>query len=107
MGRTLALVGAAILVIGLALMLAATARGVLILSVLGLHTQDSTRGDFSISAPQTLAIQGGALGGAVKAVLTGNFFEALRDPSLGLVTFPGFRMPGLLFTGSVGVDAET
>ena len=30
---------------------AATARGVLVLSVLGLHTQDSTRGDFSISAP--------------------------------------------------------
>lgn len=86
--------------------LAAAGRGVLVLSVLGLHTQDSTRGDFSISAPQTLAIRGGALGGAVKAVLTGNFFEALRDPNLGLVAFEGFRMPGLLFTGSVGVDAE-
>ena len=86
--------------------LAGSGRGVLVLSVLGLHTQDSTRGDFSISAPQTLAIRGGSLGGAVKAVLTGNFFDALRDPKLGLVAFPGFRMPGLLFTGSVGVDAE-
>lgn len=82
-------------------------RGALVLSVLGLHTQDPTRGDFSVSAPQTLAIRGGALGGAVKAVLTGNFFEVLRDPRLGLVAFEGFRMPGLLFTGSVGVDAET
>jgi PmbA protein len=86
--------------------LAAAGRGVLVLSVLGLHTQDSTRGDFSISAPQTLAIEGGALGGAVKAVLTGNLFEALRDPRLGLVAFAGYRMPGLLFTGSVGVDSE-
>jgi len=81
-------------------------RGVLVLSVLGLHTQDPTRGDFSISAPQTLAIEGGVLGGGVKAVLTGNFFEVLRDPRLGFVAFEGFRTPGLLFTGSVGIDSE-
>ena len=80
-------------------------RGVLVLSLLGLHTQDTTRGDFSISAPQTLAVDGGALGAGVKAVLTGNFFEVLRDPELSFVTFEGFRTPGLLYRGSVGVDA--
>jgi PmbA protein len=81
-------------------------RGVLVLSVLGLHTQDPSRGDFSVSAPQTLAISEGTLGGGVKAVLTGNFFEALRDPRLSFVSFEGFRTPGLLFTGSVGIDSE-
>jgi PmbA protein len=81
-------------------------RGVLVLSLLGLHTQDTTRGDFSISAPQTLTVEGGALGSGVKAVLTGNFFEVLRDPELGFVTFEGFRTPGLLYSGSVGVDAS-
>ena len=71
-----------------------------------LHTQDPTRGDFSVSAPQTLAIADGVLAGGVKAVLTGNFFEALRDPRLSFVTFEGFRTPGLLFTGSVGIDSD-
>lgn len=85
----------------------AVPRGVLVLSLLGLHTQDSTRGDFSISAPQTLAITGGDLGGAVKAVLTGNFFEVLRAPGLVFVRFDGFRTPGLLYDGSVGVDSAT
>jgi PmbA protein len=78
-------------------------RGVLVLSLLGLHTQDSTRGDFSVSAPLTLAIADGELRGAVKAVLAGNFFDVLRDPRLELIAFEGFRMPGLLCTGSVGL----
>ena len=81
-------------------------RGAMILSLLGLHTQDASRGDFSVSAPQTLAIRGGTLGGSVKAVLTGNFFDVLRDPALVFVSFEGFRTPGLLFSGSVGVDTR-
>lgn len=79
-------------------------HGVLVLSLLGLHTQDTTRGDFSVAAPQTLAIQKGALGGGLKAVLTGNFFEVLRDPRLVFVRFEGFRTPGLLFESSVAVE---
>lgn len=82
-------------------------RGVLVLSLLGLHTQDSTRGDFSVSSPQTLAIRDGSLGRGVKAILTGNLFQVLRDPALLLVAFEGFRTPGLLFEGSVGIDAPS
>ncbi len=76
----------------------------MVLSLLGLHTQDPTRGDFSLSAPLCLALRGGELGGAVKAVLTGNFFDVLRDPRLGFVAFEGFHTPGLLYTGSVGLS---
>lgn len=79
-------------------------RGVLVLSLLGLHTQDTTRGDFSVAAPQSLAIRSGTLGGGLKAVLTGNFFEVLRDPRLTFVAFEGFRTPGLLFDGSVAIE---
>jgi len=85
--------------------LRSVARGALVLSLLGLHTQDTTRGDFSVSAPQTIAIRAGSLGGAVKAVLTGNMFDVLRDAALTFVSFEGFRTPGLLFPGSVGVDS--
>ena len=56
--------------------------------------------------PRRSRYSGGALGGAVKAVLTGNLFEALRDPTLGLVTLSGLPDARTLFTGSVGVDAE-
>src|SRR5207249_2101545 len=79
-------------------------RGALVLSLLGLHTQDATRGDFSVSAPQTIAIKDGTLGGSIKAVLTGNFFDVLRDPRLAFVAFEGFRTPGLLFEGPVGIS---
>src|SRR5258705_12799711 len=36
--------------------LSLTTGGALVLSVLGVHTQDFTSGDFSLSAPQTLAV---------------------------------------------------
>ena len=79
-------------------------RGLLVLGVLGLHTQDHTSGEFSLSAPQSLAVGPGRLGGRVRAGLSGNFFECLRSPALRLVRFPGFHMPGLLIPAIVAVD---
>ena len=70
--------------------------GALVLSVLGVHTQDATSGDYSLSAPQVLAIEDGRLGGRLRATLTGNLFEALRSEALRLVRFDGFSTPGLL-----------
>jgi PmbA protein len=71
--------------------------GALVLSVLGIHTQDSASGDFSLSAPQVLRIDEGALGGRTRATISGNLFEALRSPSLQLVQFDGEHTPGMLF----------
>ncbi len=70
--------------------------GALVLSVLGVHTQDSASGDFSLSAPQTLAIDGNGLVGRVRATISGNLFDLLSDDELRFVHFEGENIPGLL-----------
>lgn len=70
--------------------------GVLVLSVLGVHTQDATSGDFSLSAPQALRISGAGFTGRLRATLSGNVFELLRSDALMLVRFEGEPLPGLL-----------
>jgi len=80
-------------------------RGLVVFSVLGLHTQDPTSGDFSVAAPQSLAIRAGRLGGRVRAALTGNFLQALHSPDMRLVRFPGQPMPGILLPAGLSVDA--
>ncbi len=69
--------------------------GTLVLAVLGVHTQDPASGDFSLSAPQALAISDGAARGRVRVTLSGNLFEALSDDDLRRVRFPGEDVPGL------------
>ncbi len=73
--------------------LVAAEGGVLILSMLGMHTQDSSRADYSLSVPQGLLIRGGRPAGRVKVEINGNFFANLRDPALRFVRFPA--QPGL------------
>jgi PmbA protein len=75
--------------------LAAAAGGGLVLSVLGVHTQDFTSGDFSLSAPQTLAVGPKALAGRFRATISGNVFALLNSPEMALVRFPGEHSPGL------------
>jgi len=70
--------------------------GALVLSVLGVHTQDFSSGDFSLSAPQSLAVGRRGLAGRLRATVSGNVFGLLRSPQLDLVRFPGEHTPGLL-----------
>jgi PmbA protein len=76
--------------------IAASPGGALVLSVLGVHTQDFSSGDFSLSAPQTLAIGNHGFTGRLRATISGNVFERLRSKELALVRFPGEHTPGLL-----------
>ncbi|MDA8223874.1 metallopeptidase TldD-related protein [Desulfosporosinus sp.] len=55
--------------------------GVLILSVLGLHTQDSVSGSYSLSAPHSLRILKGQIAGKTDVKLSGNFFADLAAPT--------------------------
>lgn len=71
-------------------------RGILVLRVLGIHTLDPASGDFSLAAPQALAVVRGRPAGRIRATLAGNLFEALRDSSARLVDFEGEPQPGLL-----------
>jgi PmbA protein len=59
-----------------------TERGLLINNLMGMHTQDSTSGRYSVSAPQSLVINQGEIIGTVKTTLNGNFFENLNDEKL-------------------------
>ncbi|WP_407307397.1 metallopeptidase TldD-related protein [Desulfosporosinus sp. SB140] len=55
--------------------------GVLILSVLGLHTQDAVAGSYSLSAPHSLRIIKGQIVGRTDVKLTGNFFSDMAAPT--------------------------
>ena len=70
--------------------------GLLAFRALGVHTLDPTSGDFSLSAPQSLAIGSNGPLGRARANLVGNLFHALRDPFLALVDVPGEPQPGIL-----------
>jgi PmbA protein len=70
--------------------------GLVVLSALGLHTQDTASGDFSLTAPQAIVVRGGRAVESVKAVLAGNFYRALEDARTRLVRMPGSRFPGLI-----------
>lgn len=70
--------------------------GALVLSVLGVHTQDLSSGDFSLSAPRALRIGPDGPTGKVKATLSGNVFDVLRSEGLRRVRFEGETVPGLL-----------
>ena len=69
----------------------------MVLSVLGVHTQDSASGDFSLSAPQTLVVGPDGITGRMRGTISGNLFELLSADSLRFVDVEGEHTPGLLF----------
>ena len=68
----------------------------LVLHVLGVHTQDAVSGDFSLSAPQSLRVEAGEARGRVRATISGNLFDLLRRQDTAFVSFEGETTPGLL-----------
>jgi PmbA protein len=75
---------------------AGAAGGALVLSVLGVHTQDPSSGDFSLSAPQSLLLDSDGVRGRLRATISGNVFDLLRSDDLRFVRFEGEQTPGLL-----------
>jgi len=71
--------------------------GALVLTVLGVHTQDLASGDFSLASPQSLRIGADGFAGKLRATISGNLFDVLRGDRLELVRFEGEHTPGLLF----------
>jgi len=77
-------------------LLADVERGLVVYSLLGMHTQDSSSGSYSLVASQARAIVDGRLrDGKIKAVLSGNFFEHLRDDRTRFAPFPHEWNPGM------------
>ncbi len=80
-------------------------KGLLVYSVLGMHTQDSTSGRYSVSAPRCLVIENGELKGRVKVTLNGNFFDNINDPRTRFGWDPYEDNPALEMTCQVVVES--
>jgi PmbA protein len=75
--------------------------GLIVLSVLGLHTQDSTSGSFSLTADQSLLVENGQIIGKTKAVINGDFLNSLTLNDSQFGTVAGKDNPGLLMMAAV------
>ncbi|NMA69076.1 MAG: peptidase [Desulfitobacterium sp.] len=75
--------------------------GILILSVLGMHTQNSASGDYSLSAPQSLRILDGKIIGKRDVKIQGNFFKDLASEKTRLGTTEIDSKPYLVIQGEV------
>lgn len=71
-------------------------RGLIVLSVLGLHTQDSALGSFSLTADQSLLVENGQILGKTKAVINGDFLTSLNLNDSLFGTVEGEDNPGFL-----------
>lgn len=76
---------------------------ILILSVLGVHTQNEITGDYSLPCPSALYFEDGKIVGPINCVLTGNFFEKLNDDSLGFIKHPAFSKPLFGFDSQLSI----
>ncbi|AHF07745.1 metallopeptidase TldD-related protein [Desulfitobacterium metallireducens] len=76
--------------------LAGIEDGILILSVLGMHTQNSVAGEYSLSAPQSLRIENGKIVGKTDVKLSGNFFKDLKSPYTRFAKSELFTKPYIL-----------
>ncbi len=72
----------------------------LITSVLGLHTQDSGRGDYSLAVPHGIVIREGEMIGSAKSILSGNYFDDLQKEIITLIS-PFHLFQGMAFQGRV------
>lgn len=78
-------------------------RGMIVLSVLGLHTQDSSSGSFSLTADQGLLVENGQIIGKTKAVINGDFLNSLTTMDSQFVVVEGEDNPGYLMTATASV----
>jgi PmbA protein len=78
-----------------------TEHGMIIYSVLGLHTQDASSGHFSLTADQCLLVEQGEIVGKVKAVINGDFLGALLQEDSRLGSVVGEDNPGFAFWATV------
>jgi PmbA protein len=77
-----------------------TEHGMIVYSILGLHTQDTSSGHFSLTADQCLLVERGEIVGKVKAVINGDFLKALLQEDSRLAFLEGEDNPGFAFWAS-------
>lgn len=83
--------------------LRALGEGVVVRSLLGLHTQNARRGDYALVVPTAQVVRGGRRAGRASVRVRGNLFALLAAPEARLVRFPDSTTPGLLALDRLGV----
>jgi PmbA protein len=81
-------------------LLANTERALIVYSILGMHTQDASSGNFSLTADQCILVEKGQMRGKVKAVINGDFLDALNREESKLCRVEGEDNPGFGFTAN-------
>lgn len=74
--------------------------GYIVTSVLGLHTQSSGSGDYSVVCPHGVVVRNGKMIGTAKGVLSGNFFRDLNR-EITVLTSPYHLFKGIAYSGSI------
>lgn len=80
-----------------------TEEGIYIPFFLGMHTQNSLTGDYSLPSPQSIYIKDGKMLGSVKAMVIGNIFDDLE----GDIKFANdgiFPLGGICYTSKVAFE---
>lgn len=85
-------------------LVATTANGLIVYSVLGMHTQDASSGNFSLTADKAVVVRDGKPLGSVKAIIAGGFFDNLQDDATLFGLAPPELNPGLSIYTTVTVE---
>jgi PmbA protein len=80
-----------------------TEYGLIVYSVLGLHTQDSSSGHFSLTADQCLLVKNGEIAGKIKAIINGDFLGSLKKETSEFAVAEGEDNPGYLFVANAAM----
>jgi len=80
-------------------------EGVIVLNVLGLHTQSSVSGDYSLPSPQVLYVKNGKILGRTRAIIVGNLFEDMNQKDFQLINFATEKFPGFLIKTNVSFES--
>ncbi|WP_026478089.1 metallopeptidase TldD-related protein [Alkaliphilus transvaalensis] len=75
--------------------------GIIVCDLLGMHTQDPTSGNYSLTAPNCIRVRKGEIIGACKAVISGNFFENIKQPTTELGLLPYEDQPCILMRSKI------
>jgi len=80
-------------------------EGIIVFDVLGLHTQVTVTGDYSLPVPEALYIKNGKVLGRIRAIITGNFFKDLNKDYFQLVNLKTEKFPGFLIETNVSFES--
>jgi PmbA protein len=76
-------------------------EGLIVYSVLGLHTQDYSAGKFSLVADQSLLVRKGQIQGKVETVIAGDFWQVLASEDTVFLDYPREETPAVCFRAHV------